>query len=408
MTKEKEMEGEEERGELYRHKRTGVISGSSSHGDQLSLGGPTPKRACFFNMARRDYYSRISPLIDEMEIVILARIPISELGKVCLLNKRYQSLFKNGELFKIRRELGVRDLCVFMLATGDKNWWTFDCKFMSRKRLPELPADPCFIASDKETLCAGTHLIVSGRETNGPAIWRYELAMNKWLPGPLMNHPRCLFASTTCGNCAFVAGGIGTGFYKGILDSAEKYDPDTKKWERLPDMNEKRKLCSGFYMDDKFYVLGGQNERGESLTCGEVFHEERNAWVKIPGILKDSPVGTSESPPLLAVVSNRLYSIETSSNQLKVYMKESDSWKKLGMVPVITDFNRGWGVAFKSLGDELLVMGGGMSMVNYTGHGLAAFTCRPDPNTGELTWKLLTGRHSQLSHFILNCSVMAA
>ncbi|GAB4847967.1 hypothetical protein Ancab_027029 [Ancistrocladus abbreviatus] len=351
-------------------------------------------------------YSYVPALSDELEVMILARFPISECWRVCVLNKRFLALFRKGGLFKIRREIGVRELSVFMLANGEKSWWVFDRHFTSCRQLPILPAGWSFISGDKESLCAGTQLIVSGNEIEGPAIWRYELATNKWYNGPCMMDPRCLFASATCGDFAFVAGGIGIGSRKGVLNSAEKYNPETKSWEALPRMKERRKLCSGVYMDSKFYVIGGKNEDGNALTCGEVFHEDKNIWVKIPGMLKDWPITTSESPPLVAVVNNELYSIETCSNQLKVYLKERNCWKKLGPVPVRADFTGGWGVAFKSLGNELLVVGG--SQISDAGHGMTIYTCCPNPREGELRWKLVDIGMNQASHFILNCSVMAA
>lgn len=395
MTKLKDMEAEEDE----RGKR--VIINSS-------------KRACFIECQDADYSQhKIPPLIDEVELMIMARIPLSEYAKLCLLSKRHLSLVKNGELLRIRRQLGIKDPSVFVLSTGDENWWRFDSRFTSQKRLPQLPAESSFILSDKETICAGTHLLVSGIQTNSPVIWRYELSENKWFLGSFMNESRCLFASASCGESAFVAGGLKTSSQnKGlVLSSAEKYNSNTRKWELLPSMKEKRKFCSGIYMDGKFYVLGGQNEFGESLTCGEVFYEEKNIWVKIPGILEDSVmVNSGGSPPLVAVVKNELYSIDTGSNQLKLYVKESNTWKKLGVVPVITEFSRGWGVAFKSLGDELLVMGtAGVGPA--AGRGLAVYACAaPDLSSGgELEWRLLNGagQINWLSHFIRNCCVMS-
>ncbi|KAE8021338.1 hypothetical protein FH972_007236 [Carpinus fangiana] len=70
------------------------------------------------------------------------------------------------------------------------------------------------------------------------------------------------------------------------------------------------------------------------------------------------------------------------------------------------DFNKGWGIAFKSLGDELLVMGA--SSVACAGRGMAVYTCCPDPQADELQWRALDCGTSQLSHFIWNCSVMVA
>ncbi|XP_010250755.1 PREDICTED: F-box/kelch-repeat protein At3g27150-like [Nelumbo nucifera] len=351
-------------------------------------------------------YSYVPSLSDELALLILARVPRSEYWKFCFVNKRYSTLLSSGDLYKIRREIGIKEPSVFMLAGGELCWWAFDRKFTSCRKLPALPSDPCFAAGDKESLCAGTHLLVSGKEIQGVAIWRYDLIMNRWFRGPSMISPRCLFASASCGNVAYVAGGIGMGNRMEILNSAEKYDPENESWVPLPRMHQRRKMCSGCYMDNKFYVIGGQNERGIDLTCGEFYDADRNAWELVPDMLKDAPVSTSRSPPLVAVVNNELYSLEASSNHLKLYLKKSNSWKDLGMVPVRADQSRGWGIAFKSLGDELLVIGG--SATSYAGHGMTIFICSPDPNAMDLEWRCLSTGGKRMSHFVLNCSVMVA
>ncbi|KAH7577200.1 hypothetical protein ACOSP7_001984 [Xanthoceras sorbifolium] len=349
-------------------------------------------------------YSSVPSLSDELEVLISALVPRSEYWKFYLLNKRFYSVLKSGEVFKIRKEIGFRESSVFMLASGDKSWWAFDRQFQSRRKLPELPSDQCFECGDKESFCAGTHLIVSGREYEGPVVWRYELETNKWFKGPPMISPRCLFASATCGTFAFVAGGLGLQDGCEVLNSAEKYNPETKSWDRLPEMCKKRKLSSGCYMDNKFYVIGGRNDDHEALTCGEFYDECKKGWEWIPDMLKDFPSETFQSPPLIAVVDNELYSLETFSNELRVYLKRTNTWKNLGLVPVRADSNRGWGVAFKSLGNELLVIGASAA----SGESMSIYTCCPDPDAKELQWKLLDWGKNRLNHFIHNCSVMVA
>ncbi|XP_042497290.1 F-box/kelch-repeat protein At3g27150-like [Macadamia integrifolia] len=355
-------------------------------------------------------YSYVSSLNDELALLILARIPRSEHRKFCSVNKRYLALFKSDELYDIRKDYKIKEASVFMLACGEPHWWEFDRRFTSCRKLPVLPSDACFASGDKESLCAGTHLLVSGREFEGMAIWRYELVSNRWSKGPSMINPRCLFASASCGDMAFVAGGIamrarGTE----ILNTAEKYNPGTKSWVSLPRMNQRRRLCSGCFMDKKFYVLGGQNEGAVNLTCGEFYDSEKNTWELIPNMLDNAPVLnpiTSRSPPLVAVVNNELYSLEPFSNQLMVYLKDNKSWKCLGESPVRADQSRGWGVAFKSLGDALLIIGGTSP---HGGNGMTIYTCFPDPNfPGNLEWRFLGNGGNRMSHFILNCSVMVA
>ena len=143
---------------------------------------------------------------------------------------------------------------------------------------------------------------------------------------------------------------------------------------------------------------------GKDLTCGEFFDGKTNSWNLIPDIWKDIPLFDSQSPPLLAVVNNELYSLDASSNELKVYVKGTNSWKTLGVVPVRADAQRGWGVAFKSFGDELLVIGA--PSVSHTVHALSMYTCCPDPDDEKLRWRQIGCGSIQLNHFIRNCAVM--
>jgi hypothetical protein len=378
------------------------ISKTKNRSDQNWLGLPSTNSGPSVIEPQDADYAVIPSLNYELETLILARIPRSEHWKLCLVNKRYLSLLKSGELFKIRREIGIKEPSVFMAAIGVNNWWAFDREFKTKRKLPFFQTDFSFTNTDRESFCAGTHLLVSGKELDGLVIWRYELAMDRWYKGPSMISPRCLFASATCGTFACVAGGVGMEPNSEVYDTAEKYNPETKSWDPLPRMKQRRKFCSGCYMDNKFYVIGGRNEVGE-LTCGEFFDEVSNRWVLIPDMLKDNPVLSSHSPPLVAVVNNELYSLEASSNQLKVYLKSSNTWKQLGLVPVRADFSRGWGVAFKSLGNELLVIGS--SSAPGGGNYRDIYTCFPDSDAEELVWKLANRNFSQ---FILNCAVMVA
>ncbi|GAV64280.1 Kelch_1 domain-containing protein [Cephalotus follicularis] len=432
MSKEEETEGEAEKVDMCNEYDNNSVMICEDFGDNLIVIAQNPPRkirACENNRRldpslNRFYdregkivgssgvepqdadYSNLPPLGDDVEVMILARVPISEYWKLYLLNKRYLSLSKSGDIFKIRRGIGFRESSVFMLANGDKRWSAFDRQFTYHRKLPEIPSDMCFSSGDKESLCAGTHLIVSGKEIGGVVIWRYELETNRWLKGPFMINPRCLFASASCGDFAFVAGGIRMEIGTGVLDTAERYNPDTKSWEPLRRMHRKRKLCSGCYMDNKFYVIGGRDDQGRYLTCGEAYDVDKSTWQLIPNMLEHIPAATYQSPPLVAVVNNELYSLETSSNELKVYLKSSNSWKKLGSVPVRADSNGGWGVAFKSLGNELLVIGA--SSVSARGDSMTIYTCCPKADAEELRWRPLECGKNRLSHFILNCSVMFA
>ncbi|XP_031474967.1 F-box/kelch-repeat protein At3g27150 isoform X1 [Nymphaea colorata] len=348
-------------------------------------------------------YSYIPLLSDELALLILARIPRSEHPKLCCINKRYMALVKNGELSKIRREIGVTEPLVIIFASGEHHWWEHSPSSGLWRKLPDLPSEPSFHLADRESLCVDTQLLISGLESNGMSVWRYELLTNSWHKGPSMATPRCLFASANCGDVARVAGGTKN---RTILNSAEQYNPRTKSWEPMPSMKQRRKLCSGCFMDNKFYVVGGVNEEGK-LTSGEFFDREKKTWHLIPGMINDLSSSDCQSPPLVAVVNNELYSLETTTNKLKVYLKQSNSWKDLGMVPVRANHSRGWGVAFKSLGDRLLVIGAAWNAVDHHSQGISIFSCQPDPNARDAHWFFLGRTGNFMGPFVFNCSIMA-
>ncbi|XP_010502675.1 PREDICTED: F-box/kelch-repeat protein At3g27150 [Camelina sativa] len=379
--------------------------------DGEETGESITQATCFIKPQDADYcLLNVPQLFYELEVEILARVPRFEYWKLKLLNKGFSTLLKTDEVFKVRRERGVVEPSVFMLSSGDTSWTMFDKDFENFQKLPELPSDICFLNGDKESLCAGTHLIVTGQELSSIALWRYELETSRWFKGPGMITPRILFASATCGTVVFVAGGWkidGNGTME-VVNSVEKYDSETKTWTLLHGMHKRRKFCSGCYLRGKFYVLGGRDENGQNLTCGESYDEKTNTWELIPDILKDMSFSSVQSPPLIAVVRDDLYSLETSTNELRVYDAKANAWKKLGDVPVRANSNGGWGVAFKSLGDKLLVIGA--SAGPSRAETMSVYTCCPsaDPEN-KLHWeesKRCCG--VRLNHFIRNCCVMIA
>ncbi|CAN7099774.1 unnamed protein product [Brassica rapa subsp. narinosa] len=97
-------------------------------------------------------------------------------------------------------------------------------------------------------------------------------------------------------------------------------------------------------------------------------------------MLKDMTFITpSQSPPLIAVVDDNLYMLETSLNELRVYDINTNIWKKLGVVPVSANTTFGWGTAFKSMGDRLLVVG---SSHSWHRKGIVYSSC-PSPDVEE-------------------------
>ncbi|KAL0855169.1 hypothetical protein Bca101_060321 [Brassica carinata] len=347
----------------------------------------------------------------ELKVEIFSRLSCFEHWKLQFLNKKCLQLLKSGDIFRVRKEQGLVKAYVIMHTGGRSSWQMFDKDFENFRRLPNVPSsDYTFFHSDKETISVGTQLIVIGTELEGTVVWRYELENHKWFRGPSMISPRVMYGSASWGSNAFFAGGIkmDDNMVPVVVSTVEKYNSDTKMWTMLNGMHKRRKFSSGCFLGGKFYVIGGRDENDENLTCGEIYDEANSSWELIPDMLKDITFMSSQSPPLIAVVEDNLYLLDSYLNELRVYDKNANIWKKLGFVPVNVNSAFGWGVAFKSIGDRLLLVGPSSS--NSWDRRTVFYTCRPSPGAKDQHWKelKLSCNGVEFPQFIHNCSVMFA
>lgn len=343
--------------------------------------------------------SLLPGLHDDLGLDCLALTSRSDYGSLACVNKRFKNLIESGKLYQWRRQLGIVEQWIYMVCDLI-GWEAFDPYKQRWMRLPRMPSDECFTYADKESLAVGTELLVFGRELFGFVIWRYSLLDRSWSRLPGMKLPRCLFGSSSFGEIAIVAGGSdkdGT-----VLKSAELYNSEAGTWETLPDMHSPRKLCSGFFMDGKFYVIGGMSSHTTSLTCGEEYNLQTRTWRKIRNMFPGGN-GATHAPPLVAVVSNQLYAVEYSRNEVKKYDKENNTWSVLGRLPVRADSTNGWGLAFKACGNDILVIGGQRGP---EGESIVLNSWRPTSEAGRpIEWNVLFIKE-RAGVFVYNCAVM--
>ncbi|XP_027368827.1 F-box/kelch-repeat protein At1g26930-like [Abrus precatorius] len=354
--------------------------------------------------------SKSSLLIPELgwdlSVYCLARLRRCDYGSIASLNRSFLSLVRKGELYSLRRKLGIVEYWVYF-SCNILEWEAFDPNSGRWMHLPKMVSNECFMCSDKESLAVGVELLVFGKEIMAPIIYKYSILTNSWSFGKEMNTPRCLFASASLGAIAILAGGCDP--QGNILSAAELYDSLTGTWETLPNMNKARKMCSGIFMDGKFYVLGGIAEGNtKQLTCGEEFDLKTRTWREIPDMFSPRSgearvngilPATAEAPPLVAVVNNVLYAADYAQQEVRRYVKESNSWVTMGGLPEGVSSVYGWGLAFRACGDQLIVIGGpstlGERMIEI--HGWV-------PDEGAPQWNLLGRKKS--GSFVYNCTVM--
>ncbi|KAI3731509.1 hypothetical protein L1987_62697 [Smallanthus sonchifolius] len=324
-------------------------------------------------------------------------------GFLASLNRAFRDLIRNGELYRLRRKNGIIEHWVYF-SCHLVQWEAFDPIKQRWMNLPTMSSNTCFQFSDKESLAVGTELLVLGKEVLDHVIYKYSLPTNSWSFGQLMNEPRCLFGSASLGEIAIVAGGSDPNGK--IVNSAELYDSESGAWETLPNMLKPRKMCSGVFMDKKFYVIGGIGGTDmKPLTCGEEFDLEARVWKEIPNM---SPVKAgnaanatpaTEAPPLVAVVDNELYAADCADMEVRKYDKERKEWETVGRLPERANSMNGWGIAFRGCGDRVIVIGGPRT----SGAGFIEVNSWV-PRDGPPQWTML-GR-KQSSNFVYNCAVM--
>ncbi|KAF5758467.1 putative kelch-type beta propeller [Helianthus annuus] len=353
---------------------------------------------------RSDSSSLISQLGRDLSINCLLHSSRSDYGLIASLNRTFRTLVRDGELYKLRRKKGIIEHWIYF-SCNLFEWEAFDPIRNRWMRLPTMDCNECFMCSDKESLAVGTELLVFGKEIDTHVVYKYSILTNSWSPGSKTNTPRCLFGSASLGELAIVAGGCGPS--GNILSSAELYNSETGTWVTLPDMNKPRKMCSGVFMDSKFYVIGGIGvENNNELTCGEVYDMKTRTWTEIPNMFpalteaggQDAPA-TTKAPPLLAVVKNELYAAYYEEQEVRKYDKGRNVWVRAGGLPERAGSMNGWGLAFRACGDQLVVIGG--PRVSYGGM-IELNSWVPDENPPQ--WNLLARKRS--SGFVYNCAVM--
>ncbi|KAD4983158.1 hypothetical protein E3N88_19829 [Mikania micrantha] len=326
-------------------------------------------------------------------------------GSLASLNRTFRDLIRSGELYRLRRNNGIIEHWVYF-SCHLVQWEAFDPIKRRWMNLPTMSSNTCFQFSDKESLAVGTELLVLGKEVLDHVIYKYSLLTNSWSFGQLMNEPRCLFGSASLGEIAIVAGGSDPNGK--IVNSAELYNSESGEWETLPNMLKTRKMCSGVFMDNKFYVIGGIGGSDmKPLTCGEEYDLDTRVWKEIPnmspvrtgGAANATSATTTEAPPLVAVVDNELYAADCADMEVRKYDKEKKEWETVGRLPERADSMNGWGIAFRGCGDRVIVIGGPRT----SGTGFIEVNSWA-PRDGPPQWTML-GR-KQSSNFVYNCAVM--
>ncbi|KAM3205974.1 hypothetical protein ACQJBY_061576 [Aegilops geniculata] len=318
---------------------------SGSHGAGADGGGEVVSWSNTIGVIGRDLF-----------IYCLHRLSRWEYGAIASLNRDFNSVVRNGDIYRLRRKNGVAEHWLYLsCGNNPPEWEAYDPSTGRWIEVPKMPpAESRFIW---DSFAVGTELLVSG--DLGTVALRYSILTNSWTglaDADAMNTPRRLFGSASAGEKAYVAGGADSSG-SNLLSSGEMYDSEAHTWTPLPSMNRARYRCSGAFMDGKFYVIGGVDKNWEVLRCGEEYDLNRRSWRVIHNMSQGLNQARLGAAPLVAVVNNELYAADYSeNNELKQYDKLDNKWITLGKLPVQSK-NVGWDMGFRACGDRLIVIG---------------------------------------------------
>nr|UBY06967.1 NBS-LRR disease resistance protein [Dasypyrum villosum] len=319
---------------------------SGSHGAGADGGGEVPWT----------WSNTIDVIGRDLFIYCLHRLSRWDYGSIASLNRDFNSVVRNGDIYRLRRKNGVAECWLYLSLGNNPHGW--DAYDPSTGRWIQVPRMPPAGNSIWDSLAVGTELLVFG--DYGRVALRYSILTNSWTvlaDADAMNTPLYLFGSASVGEKAYVAGGFDSS-RRNVLSSANMYDSETHTWTPLPSMNRARYACSGAFMDGKFYVIGGVSSSHEVLTCGEEYDLNRRSWRVIHNMSQGLNKIFMGAPLLIAVVNNELYAADYSeNNDLKQYDKLDNKWITLGKLPVRSSKDKeGWDMGFRACGDDRLIV----------------------------------------------------
>lgn len=150
-----------------------------------------------------DTSSLIPQVGRDISINCLLRCSRSDYGFIASLNQSFRSIIRSGELYKLRRQMGIIEHWVYF-SCNLLEWEAFDPIRLRWMHLPRMTSNECFMWSDKESLAVGTELLVFGKEIMSHVIYKYSIATNSWSLGSEMMTPDACLRLQSLGEIALL------------------------------------------------------------------------------------------------------------------------------------------------------------------------------------------------------------
>ncbi|KRX04279.1 hypothetical protein PPERSA_11403 [Pseudocohnilembus persalinus] len=132
-------------------------------------------------------------------------------------------------------------------------------------------------------------------------------------------------------NCLYAIGGFG-GENQTSLDSAERFNLKTLKWEKIASMNVKRRALTAVCLPDGIYAIGGFDGQNY-LSSVEKYDENLNKWIFLSPL--NHPRCTFSS--IISPDFKYIYAIGGFNNRpldtVERYSVVTENWEVINIMP---------------------------------------------------------------------------
>ncbi len=154
---------------------------------------------------------------------------------------------------------------------------------------------------------------MSGGEVNEDSIAhveRFDPNLSFWTPVRPMHEARSNHGFIRCGNYLYAIGGKATGLSIDnqitCLNSVERYNVASDKWERVAPMNKERFDFAAVVMNNEIYVFGGKVlleynhvTKTRATPRAEKYDPVTNTWLELP------KMNQARSSPSVIIVNSK-------------------------------------------------------------------------------------------------------
>ncbi|XP_052085494.1 actin-binding protein IPP-like [Mytilus californianus] len=143
----------------------------------------------------------------------------------------------------------------------------------------------------------------------GDNVEVYDQKIGHWVTDSVIPHPKFACGVVEMDGMIYIVGGTETESST-EMTTCDSFNPVTKEWTELQNMNVRRSDLALVALDGFIYAVGGYNEYDRELSTVERYSPEENTWTMI------SPMSERRTAPSAVGLNGLLYAIGGSKRMV--------------------------------------------------------------------------------------------